>query len=91
MTDAQCNYPLWKWRIRDLFDYHEGALGVIDDKLKKSESLCSTAEDSEIIEHKARFDLYLKANSYVKSVIEITVTDVVYQKIMDKETACDVW
>ncbi|GFY46267.1 hypothetical protein TNIN_203001 [Trichonephila inaurata madagascariensis] len=42
-------------------------------------------------QYKERCDLYRKANSCAKSVIGSTVTDAVYQKIMDKETAFEAW
>jgi len=30
---AEKDWPMWKRKIRDILDYHEGALDVIDDKL----------------------------------------------------------
>ncbi|GBO18532.1 hypothetical protein AVEN_125914-1, partial [Araneus ventricosus] len=38
-------------------------------------------------DHKEQSDFYSKANSYAKSMIASTITDAVYQKIMDTETA----
>lgn len=55
-----------------MLDYHEGA--VDEGRLKKT--LAQT--------HKKASDLFRKANTYVKSS---SGTDVIYQKIMDKETA----
>ncbi|KAF7267250.1 hypothetical protein GWI33_019511 [Rhynchophorus ferrugineus] len=36
---------MWKRKIRDLVDYHEGALGAIDGKLVKSGALAADGDD----------------------------------------------
>ncbi|GFY62591.1 integrase catalytic domain-containing protein [Trichonephila inaurata madagascariensis] len=82
--------PMWKWKISDLLDYHEGAIEVIEGKLKRSESIDAEAQESVRKQHKERCNLYRKANSYAKSMIASIVTDAVYQ-IMDKETAFEAW
>ena len=87
---GETDWPIWKRKMRDL-DYHEGAIDVIDGKLKKPEPLDVGAQSSEIKQHKERCDLYRKANSYAKSMIATSVTDSVYQKIMDKETELEAW
>ncbi|GFW61575.1 hypothetical protein TNCV_348231 [Trichonephila clavipes] len=33
---GEIDWPMWKRKIRDLLDYHEGAIEVIDGKLKKN-------------------------------------------------------
>ncbi|GFX04044.1 uncharacterized protein TNCV_4679471 [Trichonephila clavipes] len=88
---GEIDWPMWKRKIRDLLDYHEGAIEVIDGKLKKPESIDADAQESVRKQHKERCDLYRKENSYAKSMIASTVTDAVYQKIMDKETAFEAW
>lgn len=88
---SEADWPMWKRKIRDLLDYHEGALDVIDGKLKKQGALASTATEDEVKKHKEQNDLFRKANSYAKSMITSSVTDTVYQKIMDQETAYDSW
>lgn len=77
--------------MRDLLDYHEGALDVIDRKLVKPEPLSIDATEEQIKMNKSKSDLYRKANSYAKSMISSSVTDVVYEKIMDKESAYEAW
>lgn len=57
----------------------------------KPEPLEENATEVQIKRHKEKCDLYRKANSYAKSMITSSVTDAVYQKIMDKETAHDAW
>ncbi|KAF2886924.1 hypothetical protein ILUMI_19249 [Ignelater luminosus] len=42
-------------------------------------------------ERKEKSNLYRKANSYAKFMIRSSITDTVYQKIMDKPTVCKVW
>jgi hypothetical protein len=51
------DWPIWKRKIRDLLDYHEGAQGAIDGRLEKPEPLqvaswrcrqcCQGAQDEE--------------------------------------------
>lgn len=82
---------MWKRKIRDLLDYQEGPIDVIDGKLKKPEALSATTSEAENRKYKESSDLYRKANSYAKSMIASTVTDTVYQKIKDKETAHETW
>ena len=89
---GESDWPMWKRKIRDLLDYHEGDLDVIDKKLVKPEPLGKDATDAQVKKHKEESDLYRnKANSYAKSMITSFVTDAVYQKVMDKNTAHDAW
>ena len=88
---GELDWPVWKRKIRDLLDYHEGALDAIDKKLVKPEDLAADAKEPEIKLHKEKCDLFRKANSYAKTMITGSVTDEVYQKIMDKETANETW
>ncbi|GBM17465.1 hypothetical protein AVEN_193760-1 [Araneus ventricosus] len=64
---------------------------MIDVKLVKPEPLLNSTNGDEIKDHKERRDFYRKANNYAKSMMASTVTDAVYQKIMDKETAQEDW
>ena len=84
------DWPIWKRRIRDYMDYHEGALDVIDGKLLKPE-LPESPTEAQRKDHRQKADQYRKANSYAKSVIANAVTEDTYQKIMDKDTAREVW
>ena len=85
------DWPIWKRRIRDFLDYHDGALNVIDGTLVRPEPLAegSTAEQRK--QFKEKSDLFRKANSYAKSMITSALTEDTYQKVMDKETAREVW
>lgn len=91
LLNSESEWPMWKRKIRDLLDYHEGALDVTDGKLKKSEPLAENADEAATKKQTKESDFYRKANSYVKSVISTAVTDAVYQKIMDKKTAHEAW
>jgi len=89
---SEADWPMWKRKIRDLLDYHEGALDAIDGKLAaKPTAPADTAAAAEKKEYKASCDFIRKANSYAKSMITSTVSDSVYQKIMDKESAHEAW
>lgn len=85
------DWPIWKRKIRDLIDYHDGALDALDGKIAKPEPLQAGASAEQEKKHKEQSDFFRKANSYAKSMITTAVTDSVYQKIMDKETAHDTW
>ena len=88
---GEADWPIWKRKVRDLLDYHEGAIDCIDNRLVKPEPLSDSATEAEKRKYKAESDLYRKANSYAKSMITSMVSDSVYQKIMDKETAHETW
>lgn len=88
---SESDWPVWKRKIRDLLDYQEGAIDVIEGKLSKPESLGDQPTKDKQIEFKTASDLFRKANSYAKSLISCTVSDSVYQKIMDKVSAHEAW
>lgn len=88
---GESDWPVWKRKIRDILDYHEGALDAIDGRISKPAVLKESATKEEAAQHKTASDLYRKANSYAKSMITSSVSDSVYQKIMDKETAHETW
>lgn len=56
-------------------------------------SICDPTNNKrkEDTEFRKEFERYKKANRYAKSVISSTITDGVYQKIMNKETAAETW
>ncbi|XP_041564746.1 uncharacterized protein LOC121467386 [Drosophila elegans] len=85
------DWPIWKGKIRDLIDYHDGALDALDGKIVKPYPLPEGASTEDEKKHKEKSDFFRKANSYAKSMITTAVTDSAYQKIMDKETAHDTW
>ena len=85
------DWPIWKRRIRDFLDYHEGALNVIDGTLVKPEPLADDPTDEQRKLFKEKSDQFRKANSYAKSMITTALTEETYQKVMDKETAREVW
>lgn len=63
----------------------------IDKKLEKPDPLVGRSTDAQIKGYKEKADLYRKAKSYAKSMITSSVSDDVYQKIMDKETKHEAW
>ena len=85
------DWPIWKRKIRDLIDYHDRALDALDGKIAKPELLQEFATAAQEKKHKEQSDFFRKANSYAKSMITTAVTDSIYRKIMDKETAHDTW
>lgn len=84
-------WPIWRRKICDLLDYHDGALDVIDGVLKKPLPLENDATESSKRKHREDSERYRKANSYAKSMITSAVSDEIYQKIMDSDTALEAW
>ena len=60
--------------MRDLLDYHEGAVDAIEKRLIKPEPLQQNATEEQIKENRRHSELYRKANSYAKSMIASSVT-----------------
>ncbi|GBN41959.1 hypothetical protein AVEN_21578-1 [Araneus ventricosus] len=85
------DWPDWKRKLRDLLDYYESALAVIDGKSVKPEPLLNSADTDKVKDQKERSDFYRKKNSYAKSMIASTVTDALCQNIMDKERVQEAW
>lgn len=81
---------LWKRKIQDLLDYHEGALDVIDEKLVKPKPINEvTAMEEEKKMYRVQNDLHRKANSYAKSMITSSIINEVSKKSWTKESAHD--
>ena len=55
------DWPIWKRRIRDFLDYHDGALSVIDGKLLKPEPLAEESTEEQRKQFKEKSDLFRKA------------------------------
>jgi transposase InsO family protein len=85
------DWPVWKRRIRDFLDYHDGALSVIDGTLVRPAVLAVDATEGQRKQFKEQSDRYRKANNYVKSMITSALTEETYQKVTDKDSARDVW
>ncbi|KAK7590579.1 hypothetical protein V9T40_002192 [Parthenolecanium corni] len=88
---GESDWPIWKRKIRDLLDYQEGAVDIIEGTLTKPDPLEDKPTKEEQKEYKAASELYRKANSFAKSLISCAVSDSVYQKIMDKVSAYEAW
>lgn len=88
---GESDWPLWKRKVRDLLEFYEGSLDVVEGKLTKPEPIDNAATDAQAREHKKKSDFYRKANCYAKSLITSTITDEIYQKVMDKESGFEVW
>ena len=74
-----------------MVDYHEGALEAIDGTLVQPVPLTGSPTPEQQKEYNVKCDLHRKANSYAKSTTTSLMSDSVYQKVMEKETAHDVW
>jgi hypothetical protein len=85
------DWPIWKRRIRNFLDYHDGALNVIDGLLVKPAPLDANATEVQRKQFSEKTDQFRKANSYSKSIITSALTEDTYRKVMDKETAKEVW
>lgn len=88
---GESDWPIWKRKVRDILEFYEGALEIIERKLTKPIPLVSSATESQRQAYQKQCDLYRKAYCYAKNVITSTITDEVYQKVMDKESALEIW
>ncbi|KAK7580209.1 hypothetical protein V9T40_000838 [Parthenolecanium corni] len=88
---GETDWPVWKRKMKDVLDYQEGAIDIIEGTLEKPGPLKADASKEETKEHKLKCDLFRKANSFAKSMISSAVSDAVYQRIMDKVTAHEAW
>lgn len=88
---VESDWPIWKRKVKDLLDFYEGALDVVEHRITKPEPLEEGITEAQEKEHKKRCDFYRKANNYAKSLITNTISDDIFMKVMDKESACDVW
>ncbi|KAF7267843.1 hypothetical protein GWI33_018970 [Rhynchophorus ferrugineus] len=52
--NSKAEWPMLKCKIRDLLDYHEGALGAIDGKLVKPGALVADADDKMVNNYKVQ-------------------------------------
>lgn len=64
---------------------------MIDGTLTKPEALGAGADDEARKKHKEASDRFRKANSFAESAITSTISDEVYQKVIDKTTAHKLW
>ena len=88
---SEADWPIWKRKISDLFGYYDGALDVVNNLITKPEPLRENAKDSEVEAHRKKSEYYRKANCCAKSLITSTISDEVYQKVMDKASAYEMW
>ncbi|GFY67352.1 gag-pol poly protein [Trichonephila inaurata madagascariensis] len=73
---GETDWPTWKQKV---LDYYEGAIEVIDGKLKRPESIDGVHKNLRK-QHQDSCYLYRKANSYANSMIASTGPDAEYQK-----------
>ncbi|KAI8116069.1 hypothetical protein CVS40_11792 [Lucilia cuprina] len=59
---GESDWPIWKRKVRDLFEFYEGALDVVEHKLVKPQPLEDLATESQQREHKKQCELFRKAN-----------------------------
>lgn len=88
---GKSDWPVWRRRIRDALDFHEDTLDVIDGKLQKPNDLPGDSSDAQQKEHKKNQNKFRKANSLAKSIMTGAMSEEVYIKVMDKETAFELW
>ena len=87
----ETDYPVWRRKMRHLLDYHEGASDVIEGKLKAPEVPADNATPQVRQAYMEQADLFRRVNSYAMSMITSAVSDEVFHKIMDKDTAVEAW
>lgn len=89
--NGESDWAIWKRKVKDLLDFYEGALDVVLGKIAKPEPLKDGATEAAVRDYNARSAAYRKINSLAKTLITIAISDEIYVKVMDKESAADVW
>lgn len=85
---CEANWPIWKRKMRDLFDHHENALVIVEKKLLKRVDPGDALSDADKKIYSENLSEFRKGNCYAKSLISATVTDEIYQKIMTHGFVC---
>ncbi|KFM59342.1 Retrovirus-related Pol polyprotein from transposon TNT 1-94, partial [Stegodyphus mimosarum] len=87
---GKSDWPIWKYRIKFVLNYHENALEVVEGKLKKPVEPDHAAEE---IRKRFRDDMkvYNKANNCAMMVLTNSMTEDTLQKVMRFESARDIW
>jgi len=70
--EGESDWGVWKrgvWKVRDLLDYHEGCLDVLDAKVVKPEPLEATASQEVKAKYANDAKFYRKADSHAKTVL----------------------
>ncbi|XP_073821575.1 uncharacterized protein [Musca autumnalis] len=88
---GECDWAIWKRKVKDLLDFYEGALDVVSRKITKPEPLKEGATEAVEKDYNTRSAFYRKTNGLAKTLIASTISDEIYMKVMDKESAADVW
>ncbi|XP_073822557.1 uncharacterized protein [Musca autumnalis] len=88
---GECDWAIWKRKVKDLLDFYEGALDVVSRKITKPEPLKEGATEAVVKDYNTRSAFYRKTNGLAKTLIASTISDEIYMKVMDKESAADVW
>lgn len=57
---GESDWPIRKRKVKDLLDFYEGALDVVEKKITKTGPVESGATEAQIREHKKRCDFYRK-------------------------------
>ncbi|GAB0098710.1 uncharacterized protein DMENIID0001_144840 [Sergentomyia squamirostris] len=85
------DWPLWKRKFTIMLDYQEGACDAIEGSLVKPEPLEADASPKKKKEYEDKLKFFRKAESFARTLIANSVTDEIYRKILDKNSAKEDW
>lgn len=69
LLSSEADWPFWKKKMKEILDYHERAIDVIEGTLVNIELLPENVSKVE----KQVYELYRKSNSFAKSMTATTV------------------
>ncbi|GAB0089493.1 secreted RxLR effector protein 161-like [Sergentomyia squamirostris] len=85
------DWPLWKRRFTIMLDYQPGASDAVDGKLVKPEPPGESATAKEKKDYEDKLTFCRKAECFARALISNSVSDEIYQKILDKNSAKEEW
>lgn len=88
---GKSDWPIWKYRIKFVLDYHVDALEVVEGKITKPEEPILGADVSTQNKYKSDLKDYKKANNCAMMVLTNSMTEDTLQKVMRFDNARDVW
>ena len=85
------DWPLWKYKIKFVLNYHVDTLEVVEGKIKIPDKSPDDAQTSVVSKYNADLMAYKKANTCAMMLLTNSMTEETMQKIMRFDSARDVW
>ncbi|GBM62772.1 hypothetical protein AVEN_41502-1 [Araneus ventricosus] len=88
---GECDWPLWRYKINFVLNYHTDTLEVVEGKLEKPSQPPEGANEATFEKYKKVLMCYKKANTCAMMVLTNSMTEETMRNIMRFENAREVW